>query len=60
MLFLLAMEPLHMLFKAAQDAGVLDKLSLVCERFRVSLYVDDDAVFINPIAKDFQATVKIM
>jgi hypothetical protein len=60
MLFLLAIEPLHMLFKAAQAIGVLDKLSHDCEMFRVSLYVDDAALFINPSAKDFQATIQIL
>jgi hypothetical protein len=53
MLFLLAMEYLHMLFKTAHDTGLLDKLSHVCERFIVSLYADDIAVFINPTTKDF-------
>jgi hypothetical protein len=60
MLFLLAMEPLHMLFKAAHDVGVLDQPSPICERFRVSLYVDAAIVFINPTIKDFQATVNIL
>jgi hypothetical protein len=41
MLFLLAMEPLHLLFKKAQDLKLLEKVSRGCEAFRVSLYADD-------------------
>jgi hypothetical protein len=52
MLFLLAMEPLHMLFKKAQDVGLLQKLSPLCDTFRVSLYADDAALFLNPDKKE--------
>jgi hypothetical protein len=38
-LFLLAMEPLHRLFTRAQQMGLLDKLSNVCERFRALIYM---------------------
>lgn len=47
-LFLLALEPLHRLFKLAQELGGLERLSKGCEAFRVSLYADDAAVFIQP------------
>jgi hypothetical protein len=43
MLFLLVMEPLHRLFKKAQDLGLLDNLSSSCVTFRMSLYADDVA-----------------
>jgi hypothetical protein len=33
MLFLLAMEPLHMLFKKAQDVGLFQKLSPLYDTF---------------------------
>jgi hypothetical protein len=54
MIFLLDMEPLHMLFKKAQDNGLLDIVSKSCENFRVSLYTDDVAVFIKPSRHDMQ------
>jgi hypothetical protein len=52
MLFLLAMEPLHRLFKKAQKTNLLDKVRKGCHEFRISLYADDAAVFIKPTAKD--------
>jgi hypothetical protein len=52
MLFLLAMEPLHRLFYKAQHDGLLNKLSNGCDRFRVSLYADDAAVFIRPTSME--------
>jgi hypothetical protein len=46
MLFLLAMEPLHRLFKRAQELGMLTKIGKCCDR--ISMYADDDVVFIRP------------
>jgi hypothetical protein len=60
MLFLLVMEPLHMFFQNAQEFGLLSNLSKECDRFRVSLYADDAALFIKPIEKDLNATIEIM
>jgi hypothetical protein len=54
MLFLLAMEPLHMLFKKAQDDLLLQKLGPQCDTFRVSLYADDVALFLNPDEKEMR------
>jgi hypothetical protein len=48
MLFLLAMEPLHKLIAKAQEAGLLSSLSRSYDTFRMSLYVDVDAIFIKP------------
>jgi hypothetical protein len=56
MLFLLAMEPLYLLFKAAQEAGILGRLPSVCNSFRVALYADDAALFICPTKEDFLTT----
>jgi hypothetical protein len=50
MIFLLTMEPLHKLFQKAQHVGLLQKLSRGCDRFKASLYADDVAPFIKPIA----------
>jgi hypothetical protein len=56
MLFLLAIELLHMLFKRAQELGLLSKLSANYDNFRVSLYADDAAVFLAPNKKDLEVT----
>jgi hypothetical protein len=37
MLFLLGMEPLHKMFRKAQNMGILTKLSRNCDMFRMSL-----------------------
>jgi hypothetical protein len=47
MLFLLAMEPLHRLFKKAQDLGLLEKVTSACDNFRMALYADVVAIFIK-------------
>jgi hypothetical protein len=60
MLFLLAMEPLHMLFKKAQEVNLLQNLSPASDAFRVSLYVDDAAVFIHPNVHDLQVSDHIL
>jgi hypothetical protein len=56
MLFLLAMEPLHLLFRKAQLSGILGHLHHNCSTFKLSLYVNDTFVFINPTSQDLQAT----
>jgi hypothetical protein len=58
--FLLAMEPLHRLFKKAQEVGLLAKLSKECDRFRVSLYADDATLFIKPTEEDLNVTIEIL
>jgi hypothetical protein len=60
MLFLLTIEPLHKLFKQAQNLGVLSHLHGSCERFRASLYVDDAAIFIKPTIQDVMMTKHIL
>jgi hypothetical protein len=60
MLFLLAMEPLHRLFKKAQDMGLLASLSRGCDAFRMSLYVNDVAAFVNPTEQDMRTTIEIL
>jgi hypothetical protein len=59
-LFLLAMEPLHISFKKAQDLGLVDSLSVSCDTFRMSLYADNVVAFINPTEKDMKTAVEIM
>jgi hypothetical protein len=60
MLFLLAMEPLHILFRKAQIKGLLGCLSRSCDTFRVSLYADDAAIFINPTENFFKVVLEII
>jgi hypothetical protein len=54
MLFLLAMEPMYILFKKAQEMGLLSSLSKGRDSFRISLYVDDAVVFIKPTQHDLK------
>jgi hypothetical protein len=56
MLFLLAMEPLHLLFKAAQELGLLGRLTTTCDAFRLVLYADNAALFICPTKSDYKVT----
>lgn len=51
MLFILAMEPLHKLFKKVEDLGLLSSLQRQ-RRFRCSLYADDVGLFIKPIREE--------
>jgi hypothetical protein len=60
MLFLLSMEPLHRLFYKAQHDGLLSKLNNGCDRFIVSLYTDDVAMFIRPTAMEVAVTEFIL
>jgi hypothetical protein len=47
-LFLLVMESLQLLFRKVQQTGMLNPLHASWANFKVSLYVNDMAVFINP------------
>jgi hypothetical protein len=60
MIFPLAMEPLHMLFQYAHNTGRLSYLHANRATFRMSLYADDAAVFINPSASDLLVTRQIL
>jgi hypothetical protein len=54
------MEPLHRLFSKAQSLGLFDRLSLGCDTFRVSLYADAAAIFIQPTEHDLKITTDIL
>jgi hypothetical protein len=60
MLFLLAMEPLHLLFQKAQQAQILHSITPVYDRFRITLYADDAALFIWPKEHDLMVTDTIL
>jgi hypothetical protein len=52
MLFLLAMEPLQLLFKKVVQTQLITKLTPDCDSFRVSLYADAAALFLKPSRDD--------
>jgi hypothetical protein len=60
MLFLLAMEPFYKLFRKAQADVLLGRVSKGCENFRISLYADAAAIFINPHVLEWKVTSSIL
>jgi hypothetical protein len=60
MLFLLAIEPLHKLISKAQEMNLLNRLSRGCDSFRMSLYANDDALFISTTERDFRVATAIL
>jgi hypothetical protein len=60
MLFLLAMKPLHLLFYKAQQAQIIKSLTSACDNFRIALYADDAALFIQPKEEDLKSTESIL
>jgi hypothetical protein len=60
MLFILAMDPLQRLLDKATQQGVLTNLPLATTRWRTSMYVDDAAIFINPLKEDLKAITTIL
>jgi hypothetical protein len=56
MLFLLAMEPLHLLFHKAQESCLLKKFGARNNILGVSLYADDAALFIHPTERELMIT----
>jgi hypothetical protein len=59
-LFVLAMEPLHRLLDLATEAGILPKMRGKKCTFRVSLYANDVALFINPTAANIAGIQQIL
>jgi hypothetical protein len=60
MLFLLAIEPLYLLFCHAQNTAALKPLHGNEVRFRMSLYADDVAMFITSMAQYLTMTRHIL
>jgi hypothetical protein len=52
MLFILAIDPLQRLLDMATQNGLLHPIGADLVKMRTSLYVDDDALFLRPIASD--------
>ena len=59
MLFILAMDTLQRLLDQATQHGILTPLPITAAKWRISMYADDAAIFINPIKEDVEA-VKII
>jgi hypothetical protein len=55
-LFLLAIEPLHLLFYKAQQSWLLKKFSAGNNILGASLYADDAALFIHPAKRELKIT----
>lgn len=53
MLFTIAIAPLHWLFSKAASSGILSPPRLPPSQLRVSLFADDDAMFISPCIQVF-------
>jgi hypothetical protein len=54
------MEPLHKLFRKAQEMGLLGQIAKSCEIIRISLYADDVAVFIRPLHQELEIIQHIL
>lgn len=59
-LFILAMEPLHKLFQAAEEASLLCPIGGRFSRFRCSLYANDVALFVKPSPQEIDAVRSIL
>ena len=60
MLFILVMDVLNLMFTRAADAGLLQPLSRRPIQHRFSLYADDVALFLQPIAADINLSLKLL
>ena len=60
MLFILAMDPLQRLLELATQHGILSPLPSAAARWRISMYADDAAIFINPIKDDLEAIKTVL
>jgi hypothetical protein len=54
MLFILAIDPLQSLLHKATEQGLIHPIGVEPVKLRTSLYVDDAALFLHPIALDVQ------
>lgn len=60
LLFVLAIDPLHLLLEKATSEGLLTKLNGRAARLRTSLYADDAAIFIYPSVQDMTNLAQIL
>lgn len=60
LLFILALEPLHLLLQLAEADARLTPIQNRTVKLRVSLYADDAALFVNPIKSDVDTVKEIL
>lgn len=60
MLFILAMEPLHLMLDRATNDGLLTPINNRRATLRTSLYADDAAILLNPVSKEVHAVKDIL
>jgi hypothetical protein len=60
MLFILVMDVVGLLFSKVEEAGLLQQLSRRKKLHRISIYVDDVAVFLHPTAEETSITLDIL
>jgi hypothetical protein len=60
MLFILVMDVLGLLFSKAEEAGLLQLLSNRKKLHRISIYVDDVALFLHPTQEDISISLEIL
>ena len=60
MLFILAIDPLHHLFRLATEEGLLRPIRQRPIRCTVSLYADDAGIFVSPDVEDLKVASKIL
>jgi retron-type reverse transcriptase len=60
MLFILAMDPLQRLLDLATEHRIISPLPPSVARWRISMYADDAAIFINPSNDDLETLKEIL
>lgn len=60
MLFILAIDPLQLMLRAASNAGILQPIKARSASCRISLYVDDTGIFANPVKEELDAIAGIL
>lgn len=60
MLFIIAMEPLQHLVQLASRDGALEQLPLRSARLRLSLYIDDAAIFLKPSKEEVAKVLDVL
>ena len=60
MLFILVMDVLNRMFIKASEGGLLQPLSRRPIQHRISLYADDVAIFLQPIAADINLSLQLL
>ena len=60
MLFILAIDPLQLMLRAASNAGILQPIKDHSASCRISLYADDVGIFANPVKEELDAIAGIL